>query len=117
MEASSLITEMIEAVSSEAVGYSPLLDISDTGTLSCAVRHAVDTFIDRVADPDAPMTTIVNEFRGLGFAAAREGRSLEPLQAAMRLSARAGWRRLCAVAGDHGLDKPVLGRNGEANFV
>jgi hypothetical protein len=109
MEASSLITEMIEAVSSEAVGYSPLLDISYTGTLSCAVRHA--------ADPDAPMTTIVNEFRGLGFAAAREGRSLEPLQAAMRLSARAGWRRLCAVAGDHGLDMPVLGRIGEAIFV
>jgi hypothetical protein len=117
MEASILITEMIEAVSSEAAGYSPPLDISYTGTLSCAVRHAVDTFIDRVADPDAPLTTIVNEFRGLGFAAAREGRSLEPLQAAMRLSARVGWRRLCAVAGDHGLDMPVLGRIGEAIFV
>jgi hypothetical protein len=35
----------------------------------------------------------------------------------MRLSARAGWRRLCAVAGDHGLDMPVLGRIGEAIFV
>ena len=48
------------------------------------------------------MTAIVAEFREIGFAAAREGHSLEPLQAAMRLNARVGWRRLCRVAGAHG---------------
>jgi hypothetical protein len=59
----------------------------------------------------------VTEFRGLGFAAAREGQGLEPLQAAMRLSARVGWRRLCLIASLHGLDMLVLGHIGEAIFV
>ena len=117
MEASLSITEMIEAVSSETAGYFPPLGTSYHSILSRAVQHAVDAFIDRVADPDAPLTAIVDEFRGLGFAVAREGRSLEPLQAAMRLSARIGWRRLCAVAGDQGLDMLMLGRIGEAIFV
>ena len=118
MEASLSITEMIEAVSAAAAaGYYPPLDTSYTGALSRAVRHAVDTFVERVADPEAPLTAIVDEFRGLGFAAGRDGRSLEPLQAAMRLSARVGWRRLCAVAGDQGLDMLMLGRIGEAIFV
>jgi len=118
VEASISVAEMIEAIQSEAAAAcSPPLDASFASTLSCAIRHAVDAFIDRVADPDAPLTAIVDEFRGLGFAAAAEGGSLEPLHAAMRLSARVGWRWLCAVAGDQGLGTLMLGRIGEAIFV
>jgi len=93
LEADASVTEMAEAIQAEVAEYSQPLDAAYAGALTRAVRHAVDTFIDRVADPDTPMTAIVTEFRGLGFAAAREGQSLEPLQAAMRLSARVGWRR------------------------
>ena len=81
------------------------------------MQHAVDTFIDRVAHPGTPMAAILAEFRGIGVAEAREGRSLEPLQAALRLGARVGWRRLCVIAAGQGLDTLALGRAGEAIFV
>lgn len=116
-ESAISITEMIEAIQSEVPEYARPLDADYASTLSRAVQHAVDTFIDRVADPDAPMGAVVNEFRSIGTAEVREGRSLEPLQAAMRLGARVGWRRLCTVAAEQGLDMLVLGRIGEAIFV
>ena len=97
--------------------YSLPLDDAYASTLGRAVRHAVGTFIDRVEDPGTPMTAIVAEFREIGFAAAREGHNLEPLQAAMRLSARVGWRRLCRMAGEQGLDMLMLGHIGEAILV
>ena len=63
------------------------------------------------------MAAILTEFRGIGAAEAREGRSLEPLQAALRLGARVGWRRLCVIAAEQGLDALAFGRAGEAIFV
>jgi PucR C-terminal helix-turn-helix domain len=117
MESAVPVAEMIEAIQADVAEYARPLDESYTSTLSHAVRQAVETFIDRVANPDAPLDAIVEEFRSIGFTEAREGRSLEPLQAAMRLGARVAWRRLCAVAGEQGLDMLVLGRIGEAIFV
>jgi hypothetical protein len=111
------ITEMIEAIQADVAEYGRPRDAAYTGTLRDAVRHAVETFIERVAHPDMPLDAIVTEFRGIGFAEAREGRSLEPLQAATRLGARVAWRRLCMVAAEQGLDMLVLGRVGEAIFV
>jgi PucR C-terminal helix-turn-helix domain len=117
MESAISITEMIEAIQADVAEYARPLDATYTETVSHAVRHAVETFIERVARPDLPLDSIVAEFRSIGFAEAREGRSLEPLQAAMRLGARVAWRRLCMVAGEQGLDMLVLGRIGEAIFV
>jgi hypothetical protein len=117
MESAVPIAEMIEAIQADVAEYARPLDAGYTSTLSHAVRQAVETFIDRVANPDAPLDTIMAEFRAIGATEAREGRSLEPLQAAMRLGARVAWRRLCAVAGEQGLDIGVLGRIGEAIFV
>jgi hypothetical protein len=117
MESVSSITEIIGAIQADVAEYARPSDTAYTEILSHAVRHAVETFIDRVANPDLPLGPIVTEFRGIGFAEAREGRSLEPLQAALRLGARVAWRRLCMVAGDQGLDMLVLGRIGEAIFL
>ena len=116
-EAAASVAEMTEAIRSEVTEYALPLDDTYASTLGRAVRHAVGTFIDRVEDPGTPMTAIVAEFREIGLAAAREGHGLEPLQAAMRLSARVGWRRLCRVAGEQGLDMLMLGHIGEAIFV
>src|SRR5258707_921885 len=83
MESAISITEMIEAIQADVAEYARPLDATYTETLSHAVRHAVETFIERVPRPDVPLESIVAEFRSIGFAEAREGRSLEPLQAAM----------------------------------
>ena len=55
------------------------------------------------------------EFRAIGGAAAREGRTLDALQDALRLGARVAWRWLCEA--DAGLDRRELSRVGEAIFA
>jgi hypothetical protein len=111
------VTEMIEAIQRGVPEYARPLDASYTDAISQAVRHSVEQFVERVADPEASFAEIVAEFRMIGSLEAREGRSLEPLQNALRLGARVAWRWLCAAAGEPGLDMQVLGRIGEAIFV
>ena len=111
------IAEMIDAIQVGVPEYSRPLDASYTEAVSRAVRHSVEQFVDRVANPEASFDAIVAEFRAIGVVEAREGRSLEPLQNALRLGARVAWRWLCAAAGAPGLDMQVLGRIGEAIFV
>jgi hypothetical protein len=113
----SAVSEMIDAIQLGVPEYARPLDASYTDAVSRAVRHSVEQFIDRVADPEASFDKIVEEFRAIGAVEAREGRSLEPLQNALRLGARVAWRWLCAAAGEPGLDMQVLGRIGEAIFV
>ncbi|HEY6501848.1 MAG TPA: helix-turn-helix domain-containing protein [Streptosporangiaceae bacterium] len=117
MESPVSIAEISTAIESEVAEYTRPFDPSYARALGQAVQHAVDTFIDRVAHPGTPMAAILTEFRGIGATEAREGRSLEPLQAALRLGARVGWRRLCVIAAEQGLDALALGRAGEAIFV
>jgi hypothetical protein len=117
MESAASITEMIEAIQAGIAEYARPLDGAYTMALRHAVQHAVETFINRVANPDMPLDAILNDFHGIGAAEAHEGRSLEPLQAAMRLGARVAWRRLCTAASEQGLDMLVLGHIGEAIFV
>ena len=125
-ESGASIAEIVAAIQNEVAEYTRPLDPAYGRTLSQAAEHAVRTFIERVAHPPhpahpgtapVPMTAVVAEFRAIGAAEAREGRSLEPLQAALRLGARVGWRRLCGVAAAQGLDTLALGRAGEAIFV
>ena len=111
------IAEMIAAIQQGVPEYARPLDVSYTDAISGAVRHSVEQFIERVADPEASFDEIVAEFRAIGGVEAREGRSLEPLQNALRLGARVAWRWLCAAAGEPGLDMQVLGRIGEAIFL
>ncbi|MEU4232089.1 helix-turn-helix domain-containing protein [Nonomuraea sp. NPDC026600] len=79
------------------------------------VEQAIDGFLDHVQDPAAPWDP--EPFRMIGKGEAAEGRNLEPLQAAMRLGARVGWRRLTEIADPLGLSPQSLYDLGEAIFV
>jgi hypothetical protein len=116
-ECPASIAEILGAIQNEVAEYTRPFDPAYVRTLGQAVEHAVRTFIERVAHADAATTAVLAEFRAIGAVEAREGRSLEPLQAALRLGARVGWRRLCVVAAAHGLDMLALGQVGEAIFV
>jgi hypothetical protein len=135
-ECPASVAEILTVIQGEVAEYTRPLDPAYVRTLRRAVEHAVRTFIERVAAPPARaaapatpaapaapgspatrMAAILAEFRAIGAAEAAEGRSLEPLQSALRLGARVGWRRLCAVAARQRLDMLALGRVGEAIFV
>jgi PucR C-terminal helix-turn-helix domain len=113
------IPEMIDAIGQAVPEYAPA---DDTGRvrpdyqqrLADAVTKAVGSFIARVAQPDRALEPVLDEFRVIGGTAAREGRTLDGLQDALRLGARVAWRWLCEAGA--GLDRRELSRVGEAIF-
>jgi len=113
------IPEMIEAIGQAVPEYARP---SGTGRvqpdyqqrLADAVTGAVASFIARVAQPDRSMEPVLDEFRVIGGTAAREGRTLDGLQDALRLGARVAWRWLCEAGAS--LDRRELSRVGEAVF-
>ena len=106
---------MIEAIAHGVPGYASRAHPDYHQRLTDAVTGAVACFITHVARPDQSVRPITAEFRAIGGAAAREGRTLDALQDALRLGARVAWRWLCEA--DAGLDRRELSRVGEAIFV
>ena len=109
------IPEMIEAIAGGVPGYASRARPDYQQRLADAVTGAVACFIAHVARPDQSTQAITAEFRAIGGAAAREGRTLDALQDALRLGARVAWRWLCEA--DAGLDRRELSRVGEAIFA
>src|SRR2546430_1003980 len=60
------------------------------------------------------MELVLDEFRVMGGTGAREGRTLDGLEDALRLGARVAWRWLCEAGAS--LDRRELSRVGEAVF-
>ncbi len=81
---------------------------------TAAVVQAVGSFIAHVAQPDRSVQPVLEEFQAIGATAAREGRTLDGLQDALRLGARVAWRWLCEAGA--ALDRRELSRVGEAVF-
>ncbi|HEX5300231.1 MAG TPA: helix-turn-helix domain-containing protein [Streptosporangiaceae bacterium] len=118
------IPEMIEAIGQAVPEYARPSGTGPSSTsrvrpdyqqrLADAVTGAVASFIARVAQPDRSMEPVLAEFRVIGGTAAREGRTLDGLQDALRLGARVAWRWLCEAGA--GLDRRELSRVGEAVF-
>jgi hypothetical protein len=109
------IPEMIEAIARGVPDYASRARPDYQQRLADAVTGAVAHFIAHVARPDEPARAITAEFRAIGGTAAREGRTLDALQDALRLGARVAWRWLCEA--DAGLDRCELSRVGEAIFA
>jgi PucR C-terminal helix-turn-helix domain len=108
------IPEMIEAIGAAVPGYASRARPDDQQRLADAVTAAVASFIGQVAQPDRSMEPVLEEFRVIGSTAAREGRTLDGLQDALRLGARVAWRWLCEAGA--ALDRRELSRVGEAVF-
>jgi hypothetical protein len=109
------VPEMIEAIAAGVPGYAGRARPDYRQRLADAVTSAVACFIAHVARPDQSTRAITAEFRAIGGTAAREGRTLDALQDALRLGARVAWRWLCEA--DAGLDRRELSRVGEAVFA
>lgn len=117
-EVARVAEEMIDAIHRGVPEYARPLDDAYGGTIRRAVRHALEQFVERIANPAIPRDETATIFREIGRIEAAEGRDLEPLQTALRLGARVAWRSLCAKARDEStLDPDVLALVGEAIFL
>jgi len=106
---------MIEAIARGVPSYAAQARPDYQQRLADAVTGAVACFIAHVARPDQSTRPVTAEFRAIGGAAAREGRTLDALQDALRLGARVAWRWLSEA--DAGLDRRELSHVGEAIFA
>ena len=109
--------EMIEAIQCGVPEYARPLDDTYRAGVRHAVTHAVHEFMDRLIDPGASHDRASEVFHNIGRNEASEGRSLEPLQNALRLGARVAWRRLGQRAARGAMDSSVLAPMGEAIFL
>jgi len=82
------IPEMIEAIAAGVPGDAGRARPDYKQRLADAVTGAVACFIAHVAGPDQSTKAIMTEFRAIGGAAAREGRTLDALQDAVRYRMR-----------------------------
>ena len=108
------IPEMIEVIGRGVPEYASQARPDDQQRLAAAVTGAVASFIAHVAQPDRSVQPVLEEFQAIGATAAREGRTLDGLQDALRLGARVAWRWLCEAGA--ALDRRELSRVGEAVF-
>lgn len=112
---SGAIPEMIEVIGRAVPGYGSQQQPGNQQRLTDAVTGAVAQFLAHIARPGRSARAVTAEFRAAGRAAAREGRTLDALQDALRLGARVAWRCLCEA--DTGLDRRELSQVGEAIFA
>ncbi|MFI6295843.1 helix-turn-helix domain-containing protein [Nonomuraea sp. NPDC050790] len=108
-------TEVIEEIQTRIPEYARPSDEVYIKVIRMAVEQAIYGFLDRIENPDAAWDP--EPFRMIGRGEAAEGRNLEPLQTALRLGARVGWRRLTEIAEPLGLSPQSLYDLGEAIFV
>ncbi|WP_327091278.1 helix-turn-helix domain-containing protein [Nonomuraea sp. NBC_01738] len=110
----SIVDEVLIAIS-DAI---PELAHRTTGAhgqlLKRGVERILSSFIQRVADPNASFEARDAVCRQLGRFEAREGRSLDSLQAAYRLGLRLVWRRSVEVGNRHGIDPALVATMGDS---
>ncbi|MFG1707496.1 helix-turn-helix domain-containing protein [Nonomuraea sp. M3C6] len=111
----SVSEEVIEEIQTRIPEYARPSDGLYLKVVRMAVEQAIEGFVERIEHPGVPWDP--EPFRMIGKGEAAEGRNLEPLQAAMRLGARVGWRRLTEMADPLGLSPQSLYDLGEAIFV
>jgi PucR-like helix-turn-helix protein len=116
-ELDRLAEEMAVAIQRGVPEYARPSNDAYQASIRGAVRHAVREFAARVTDPRGQHGRAVRVFRDIGRLEAAEGRSLEPLQAALRLGARVAWRKLGQQAACGAMDSAALAPIGEAIFL
>ncbi|RAY15997.1 PucR family transcriptional regulator [Actinomadura craniellae] len=114
---SGVAEEMIDEIQRGVPEYARPLDEEYVRMVRLAVEGALQQFVDLIGDSDSSWEPVAAVYREIGWAEAREGRSLDALQTALRLGARVAWRRLAAEAEQMNVSRRTLGRLAEAIFA
>ncbi|WP_157245792.1 helix-turn-helix domain-containing protein [Nonomuraea typhae] len=113
-EVPSMVDEVLQAIR-ESI---PEFAHRTTGKHGQLLRRGIDciltSFIQRVADPTASFEARDAVCRQLGRFEAREGRSLDSLQAAYRLGLRLVWRRSIEVGNRYGIAPSLVATMGDS---
>ncbi|WP_233223812.1 CdaR family transcriptional regulator [Amycolatopsis sp. CA-128772] len=110
--ADGIVREVLRAV--------PVYARPGDGAYGRVTRHGVECavalFVDLVEDPQASRERLFETCRRLGAGEAREGRSLDDLQAAYRVGTRVGWRWIMRLGRRHRLSSAIMAQLAEMLF-
>ncbi|MGH3168995.1 MAG: PucR family transcriptional regulator, partial [Trebonia sp.] len=115
-ELPSLTDEIITEIRRLIPEYARSMDGLYGETFRASVMESMKTFVDLVADPSAPRDSRDTVCRLLGEFEAREGRTLDDLQAAYRIGCQIAWRRMAKVVLRAKLSAAVMGAMADALF-
>jgi hypothetical protein len=107
-EIPALRDEIIDAIGHEVPEYARPLEGAFGRGIERGVEEALRQFVDLIEDPGRGRAQSREVYRALGRGEMRAGRSLDVLQAAYRIGARATWRRLAEAGLRAGLEAPAL---------
>jgi hypothetical protein len=110
--------EILDAIAQEVPEYQRPLEGSFGRGVRVGVDEALSQFVALVRDPSAGRDEGQRGvYVGLGRGELRQGRTLDALQSAYRVGARAAWRRIAIAARDAGFGPEVLSALAEAIFA
>ncbi|WP_245666400.1 PucR family transcriptional regulator [Actinomadura latina] len=112
-----LLGVMVKGVLRHVPEYDRPGDAAYWRVAEAAVAHAMEHFVQMIADPDASWKEVYQVFFDVGYGEAVEGRSLEHLQNAMRVGSRIAWRHLAVEAERLGRPRALISVLAEANFA
>ncbi|MBW8482560.1 PucR family transcriptional regulator [Actinomadura parmotrematis] len=110
-------TIMVEGVLRHVPEYARPGDAVYLRVVESAVAHAMEHFVQIIADPDTSWKEIYQVYFDVGYGEAVEGRSLENLQNAMRIGSRIAWRCLAVEYERQGRPMRMMSVMAEANFA
>ena len=113
----ALLKVMVEGVQRHVPEYARPGDRIYEQTIEQAVGHAIAHFIGLISDPDSSWKDVYQVYFDVGYGEAVEGRSLEHLQNAMRITSRLAWRHLAVEAERLGKSRALIALLAEANFA
>ncbi|MQY06900.1 PucR family transcriptional regulator [Actinomadura macrotermitis] len=113
----TLAEEMIEEILAGVPEYARPQDEEYARLVRLAVEGALNQFVDLIVDPECSWDPVAAVYREIGWAEAREGRSLDVLQTSLRLGARVAWRRLAAESENYNISRRTLASIAEAIFA
>ncbi|MCZ4103096.1 PucR family transcriptional regulator [Streptomyces sp. So13.3] len=109
--------EVVAAIQAEIPEYDRPTNDTYTKTIHTGVELGLNLLLDRLSAPGISAQEVIGIYRGIGRGEAREGRSLDSFQGALRIGARISWRRIVSLADADVLPREVLGLLGEAALV
>lgn len=107
-EIASLRDEIIHVIGQQVPEYARPLEGAFGRGIERGVEEALQQFVNLIEDPGRGRAQSREVYRALGRGEMNAGRSLDVLQAAYRIGARATWRRLAEAGLRAGLQAPVL---------
>jgi hypothetical protein len=115
--AALLVQEVVEEIQRTVPAYSRPLEGRFRDVLVGAVKTAIHQCCDAICDPRAQQSDWQAAFRRAGRAEFAEGRTTDPLQAAVRVGARVVWRYLGVNAHSLGIPAEALFTMADAIFA